>query len=70
MARKCPECGTPLDEIPFTDCTTHLHHERAAEAAWLREQEARPIWEKVREASSFEEIREDLARWLEAQANG
>jgi L-asparaginase/Glu-tRNA(Gln) amidotransferase subunit D len=21
--KPCPECGTPLDEIPFKDCKTH-----------------------------------------------
>lgn len=22
----CPECGTPLDEVPFVDCATHRQH--------------------------------------------
>jgi hypothetical protein len=22
-ANDCPECGTPLDEVPFGDCATH-----------------------------------------------
>lgn len=21
--RRCPDCGTPLDEVPFKECRTH-----------------------------------------------
>ena len=31
MSARCPECWTPLDEVPLTRCRTHRQHERAAE---------------------------------------
>jgi len=24
---RCPECGVPLDEIPFDECSTHRKHD-------------------------------------------
>lgn len=25
MMERCPECGTPLDEVPFAPCHYHAH---------------------------------------------
>lgn len=27
MSKRCPECGVPLDEVPFDACETHRKHE-------------------------------------------
>ena len=57
----CPDCGTPLDEVPFQKCRFHAAYaedERVAEQAAL---DARPLSQKVREAEDFEELKELLA---------
>ncbi len=72
---KCPDCGVPLDEIPFETCAYHrdynvieamvrerVEHRRAMTKARL---DARPIWDKLRQSDDIEEAIEHLAAWLE-----
>lgn len=61
----CPECGTPLDEIPFKKCSFHAAHAADEEEALRRALHARPMSEKIRGSASFEELREHLAEWAE-----
>jgi hypothetical protein len=78
MSKPCPDCGTPLDEIPLSDCGYHRAHDaiEAATEKRLRAQikalkaklDARPIWQKMREADTCEEAINHLADYLEAKS--
>ena len=64
MDKTCPDCGTPLSDIPFRPCRTHdaWFEEQLAEVR--RKWDAKPIWEKLR-VGSDEDRWNDLADWLE-----
>lgn len=64
-ADRCPECGTPIDEIPLVRCRYHAAAHADEEEALRREREARPIEQKIRESEDFDELRETLAVWVE-----
>lgn len=66
MMMKCPDCGVPLDEIPFNRCRYHDAWREDEEEALRRKRADRPIAEKIRESESFEELRDHLAEWLGA----
>lgn len=58
---KCPDCGVPLDEIPFDNCRFHHAWEDDQRDAERRAMEARPLSQKIRESEDFEELRDVLA---------
>jgi hypothetical protein len=58
---RCQDCGTPLDEVPFTKCRWHEAYAADERAALQAELDARPLSQKVREAEDFEELKEILA---------
>ena len=63
MTNRCPDCGVPLDEIPFDECAAHRAYERDARNAERRRLAARPIWEKIEQSGDFEELKDHLAAW-------
>lgn len=63
-AGTCPECGTPLDEIPFVKCRYHAAHFADEEDALQRELDARPLSEKIASAADFDELRDILADYF------
>jgi hypothetical protein len=62
--RNCPECGTPIDEIPFVKCRYHAAHFADEAEAERRSLEARPLSEKIADAADFEELRGHLADYF------
>jgi hypothetical protein len=58
----CPDCGVPLDEIPFRTCRYHAAWRADEEEALRREREARPLSQKIREAEDIDELKEILAK--------
>lgn len=67
MSNRCPECGVPLDEIPFNECRHHEAYFADEQDALRRKLSARHISEKIRESDDFEELRDHLADWLQEQ---
>lgn len=59
--KNCPECGTPLEEVPLTKCRFHAAYREDALAAERAQRDARPLSQKIREAEHFGELQEILA---------
>lgn len=60
MITKCPDCGLPLEDIPLGLCKYHEDYYQDELEAIRRKREARPMSQKIDEATSFEELKEIL----------
>ena len=64
MTDKCPDCGVPLDEIPYLPCRYNRDHlVNAGNAARLRHS-ARPWSQKIEESADFAEMQEHLVDYF------
>ena len=64
MADKCPDCGVPLDEIPYKPCAFHLAHEADAQDAEHYRLSMRSWSEKIEGCEDFDEMRDQLASYF------
>jgi len=64
MTDKCPDCGVPLDEIPYKPCAYHCAHEADEEEAERRSLSMRPWSEKIEGCEDFEEMRDHLVDYF------
>lgn len=65
MSNNCPNCGTPLDEIPLNECRTHRIWRKNVEDSLRRSLNVHQMSQKVRDTRSFEELRDLLADWFQ-----
>jgi len=64
MADKCPDCGVPMDEIPYRLCRySHDHLVNAGEVD-RRNRSMRPWAQKIEESLDFEEMKDHLAEYF------
>lgn len=70
MSIKCPECGADFDHAPFKKCRTHLAYDLEEEQRASRQEEMRRAalpWDRqVEEATSLEQLKDVLARFMRA----
>lgn len=64
---KCPDCGVPLDEIPFKKCAYHKAYAADEERALQAKLASRPWSQKIEESENFEELKQHLTDWFREQ---
>ena len=64
MDDTCPDCGVPMDEIPYKPCAFHRAHEADAQDAEHFRLLGRSWSEKIEGCADFAEMRDHLAEYF------
>ena len=64
MNDKCPDCGVPLDQIPYKPCRYHRAYEEDEKLAAHYRLSMRPWSQKIEESADFAEMQEHLVDYF------
>ena len=64
MTDKCPDCGVPMDEIPYKPCSYHRAYEEDEKLAAYYGLSMRPWSQKIEESADLEEMKAHLVDYF------